>query len=416
MEISPVISARMLSAAAVLRFAWDLEAFTASDAMADTGLTRSTVIGLCDELIERGWLVELADARVHGSHYRKGRPARRYAFAAHRAAVVGVDAGVHTVTTQVCDLRGARLAHVRDDLVGDSPTAEERITAIDSSVEHALSTAGLTRADVECVVVGVPAPTDAQGVSPAGSDGFWRKMNPDLCAHFDSQGLTALVENDANLAAIAEGAMGDGVGIDSFITILAGERIGAGFVVDGRLLRGARGGAGESHPLDQIAGVGNADGIGALAREWALEARASGKLPSTSALMKLAEDEVTAMAVFQLAEKGDPTASEILGRLAERLARISAVLSGFLDVDRIIVAGGIAESLGPLLERASAQLRDLSHLQPPVLIASGLGTEVVTLGAIRRGITWVKEGLPSLISESPLGSRAPDQGTHTATG
>lgn len=402
MEISSVVSARMLSAAAVLRFAWDLDAFTASDAMAETGLTRSTVIGLCDELIERGWLVELADARAHGSHYHKGRPARRYAFAARRTVVVGVDAGAHTVTTQVCDLRGARLAHVRDDLVGDDPTAEERIEAIDRSVERALSTAGLTRADVECVVVGVPAPTDAHGVSPDGRDGFWRTMNPDLRAHLGAQGLTALVENDANLAAIAEGAVGDGVGIESFIALLAGERIGAGFVVDGRLLRGARGGAGESHPLDHITGVGCTDGIGALAREWALDARASGKLPATSALMQLADDDVTALAVFQLAEKDDPTASEILGRLAERLARISAVLGGFLDVERIIVAGGIADSLGPLLARASAQLGELSDLQPPALVASGLGTEVVVLGAVRRGIAWVKEALPSLISESAL--------------
>ncbi|MCU1442685.1 MAG: hypothetical protein JWQ59_835 [Cryobacterium sp.] len=52
-------------------------AFTASDLMSTTGLTRSTVIGVCDELVRVGWLNELGDARAVGD-YQKGRPARRY--------------------------------------------------------------------------------------------------------------------------------------------------------------------------------------------------------------------------------------------------------------------------------------------------------------------------------------------------
>lgn len=406
MDESVAVPARMLSAAAVLRFAWDLDAFTASEAMAHTGLTRSTVIGLCDELIDRNWLVELADARLEGANYRKGRPARRYQLAVGRAAVVGIDAGVHSITTRVCDFRGTRLSQRRDVLAGDRPTAAERVAAIDLSIEHALSAARVARGDVACVVVGVPAPTDARGISPKDHSDFWRRMNPDLRGHLACQGLTALVENDANLAAIAEGAVGHGVGVGSFLTLLATERFGAGFVIDGRLLRGAHGGAGESHPFDLIEGVGSAEGVAALAREWALTARASGRLDSTSALMRLADDDVTAMSVFEVAQQGDRAALEIVERLADRLARISATLSGLLDVERIIFAGGVAPSLAQLLELAAPTLARLSHLAPPLLVASELGPEVVTVGAVHRGIEWVKDGLPSLIAESPVAAES----------
>src|SRR3954469_21907039 len=83
---------RAINAWRVLEEAWDLGAFTATDVMAATGLTRSTVIGVCDELVDKGWLALLDDARAFGD-YRKGRPARRYALRAEAAYVVGVDAG-----------------------------------------------------------------------------------------------------------------------------------------------------------------------------------------------------------------------------------------------------------------------------------------------------------------------------------
>ena len=70
---------RRANAGRVLEFAWSVGPFTASDAMDATGLTRSTVIGVCDELIGLGWLDELVDARAVGA-YTKGRPARRYAL------------------------------------------------------------------------------------------------------------------------------------------------------------------------------------------------------------------------------------------------------------------------------------------------------------------------------------------------
>ncbi len=401
MNFSSATSPKLVNAVAVLGFAWDREAFTASDAMVATGLTRSTVIGLCDELLELGWLTELADSRADGTQYLKGRPARRYALSASRAVVIGIDAGIHTVTTQVADLQGRVLSHASRSLIGPWPTASERVDAIEQGIENGLAEAGVTAAEVLCVVVGVPAPTDAQGNSPEGPNGFWRRMNPDLRARLDTYGWTTIIENDANLAAIGEGAVGAGVGFDCFITLLAGERFGSGCVVDGRLLRGSHGGAGESHPMALIDGVGEADGIGETARQWARQARDAGDIPADSALMQIPRDALNAEAVFRAADQGDPTALEIIGRISERLARICAVMGGLLDVDRIILAGGVAKSLDVLLEHTARRLSELMQLRPPELVASDLGSEVVTVGAVMRALAWGKDNLRTLVAESP---------------
>ena len=96
---------RRVNARRVLEFAWRTGAFTASDVMTATGLTRSTVIVVCDELVRQGWLAELGDARAVGD-YTKGRPARRYALRDLAGVVVGIDAGYEHIAATVADLRG----------------------------------------------------------------------------------------------------------------------------------------------------------------------------------------------------------------------------------------------------------------------------------------------------------------------
>ena len=75
--ISPAASVRRASLDGVLSYAWETGVFTASDAMRAVGLTRSTTIDVIEELVVRGLLRELPNARAVGD-YQKGRPARRF--------------------------------------------------------------------------------------------------------------------------------------------------------------------------------------------------------------------------------------------------------------------------------------------------------------------------------------------------
>lgn len=380
----PLHLVRTLNAGRLLQYAWGADAFTASDAIEETGLTRSTVLSVCTYLVELGWLQELDDARAAGE-YSLGRPARRYAFRPDAGALVGIDSGECRVTARVTDLRGTELSRESREIGAELDTSANRLLLTEAAVDAALATASVAAEQVLIIVLGVPAPTDAGGVSPEGADGFWVRMNPGLAERFARRGWRVIVENDANLAAIAEGAVGAGVGASSFVSLLAGERFGAGIIAGGVLVRGAHGGAGELHLLDYVEGVGSADGLARLARTWAEEARATGVLAGT-ALEAASEAED----VFAAARSGDTQALVITARLAFLLARVCVVVGGILDAERIIIGGAVAPAAAAILDDAALHLKELSHGQAPELIASPLGSEAVGLGAIHQGLAFVR--------------------------
>ena len=171
---------------------------------------------------------------------------------------------------------------------------------------------------------------------------------------------------------------------------MSGERFGAGYVVDGHLVRGKRGAAGELRLLALVEGVGSTHGIAALLREWALEMRASGAVDASSPLATTPKASLVAEIVFRAADAGDPAALQLIDRMAERLARICAVLGGLLDVERIVLSGAVAASLGLLLPRTALLLNELTHPPAPELIASPLGGGVVSIGAMTRALEIVR--------------------------
>lgn len=388
---------RRLNARRVLEHAWRCDAFTATDAMAATGLTRSTVIGVCDELVRQGWLAELDDARAFGT-YTKGRPARRYALRDRAALVVGVDAGFDHVSATVADLRGAPLARRGVAIPASGPEAiepradaEQRRTLARDAVRGALADAGADPSEVLAITVAVPAPVDRDGDSPA-DDWFWSTVNPGYAGLFRGAAPLVAVENDANLAAIAERAAehGEGRDVDSYISLIVGEGMGAGLMIDGRLVRGRRGSAGELRFLDHVDGVGSADGLALLARRWAVDAIRSG-LPAGSALGRLDPESLDESAVDRAAAAGDPAAIAIVERLAARLARICLVLGDLLDVDRVIAGGAAPTALPSVIERAAAILDASDDPSAPELRTSRLGEDCVTTGAIEHALDLLRE-------------------------
>lgn len=365
------------SAEVVLAYAFASGAFTATEAIAGTGLTRSTVLAACDELVQLGWLRALDDARAAGE-YRKGRPARRYALDDDAGVLVGVDAGQHRVSVAVADLRGVVRGRAAASLGDTGLDVAVRLGAVRDAVAEALADARVGADRVLVVVVGIPAPVDVRGASPR-DDGYWDRMNPGFGALLGYGRL--VVENDANLAALAERpSSGDA----SFAALLSGERFGAGIVVDGVLLRGARGGAGEMRVLDLVDGVGSPEGIGATAR--LLVAEAADRIPPGSLLAGRNGSE----RLFEAAALGDPVAVEVVDRLGDRLARVSVLLASLLDIDRVVVAGAIADAVGPVLDRARVHLADWDYDPVPELVASRLGADVVVLGAVARALDEVR--------------------------
>ncbi len=404
-EVSADLGTGRASVGAVLDFAWAAGEFTATEVMAGTSLTRSTAIDAMDTLLDAALLRELPNARAVGS-YRSGRPARRFALSPDLGVVVGIDAGDTHLAVTVADPLETTLVHHRIE-VDPTHSAEERRGTIISALGAALAEAGVPREDVLALCVGVAAPVDRNGISPPHPDGFWERTNPGLAEALRDWAPVVEIKNDAQLAAIAEGAVGAASGCRDYVALLASERFGGGVVVDGHVLHGAHGGVGEGVVFDHIIGVGSAFGLSYSVRNHAQAAVDAGEIDRDSAVGRIvAAERIDPRLVLTLAASGDEDAMLVTERVGATVARIVGVLGSMYDPARVIVCGAVAESVEPVLAAARRMLPGELHLPAPELLASELGAEVVSIGAVATARRAAREQAVPRLAEQRLRARA----------
>lgn len=400
-EVSTGLGTGRASVSAVLDFAWTAGEFTATEAMAGTSLTRSTTIDAIDTLVTAEVLRELPNARAIGD-YRSGRPARRFALAADLGVVMGIDAGDTHLAVTVADLLDRTLVHHRVE-VDPAQSADDRRATILQHLAAARDEAGVPAERVLAVCAGVAAPVNRDGISPPHPDGFWERTNPGLAEALRDWAPVVEVKNDAQLAAIAEGTLGVAVDCRDYVALLASERFGGGVVVDGHVLHGAHGGVGEGVVFDHIIGVGSAVGLRYALEEQARAAVAEGEAPADGALGRLVADgPADPRLVLTLAASGDPDALHVAERVGATLARVVGVLGSMYDPARVIICGAVAESIEPVLAAARRILPDELHLPAPEILASTLGAEVVSAGAIATARRAARERAVPRLAERRL--------------
>jgi predicted NBD/HSP70 family sugar kinase len=318
-----------------------------------TGLSRPTVDAVADGLIRLGRLEEVA---VPGP--RRGRPARTLAFRADAGYVAGLDIGEHKVRAAVADLAGEIVAENLHEL-----DAGELLPQVRRTAGAALKAAGVRREQLLSACVGCTGPMDPETghviFSSLFDNGF------DLAGALRrTLGPRVVVENDCNLAVIGDRWHGASRGIDDAICVLAGERMGAGILVDGRLVRGHAGAAGEMAFLGAYEVEHGAEGIASLVR------RLSGEAPE---------------AVFAAARAGDAAAIDAIERAIAGAGRAIVTLALVLNPEIVVIGGGVAEAGDVLLEPLRRQLARMARL-PPRIEASPLAARVVIVGAVRRAL------------------------------
>ncbi|TFB16353.1 ROK family protein [Microbacterium sp. 3H14] len=398
-EVSADLGTGRASVGAVLDFAWTAGEFTATEAMACTSLTRSTAIDAIDTLVGAAVLCELPNARAVGA-YRSGRPSRRFVLAPDLGVVIGVDAGDAHLAVTVADPLDRTLVHHRLEFT-PSQSADERRATILERLGDALTEAEVTPDRVLALCVGVAAPVNRDGVSPPHPDGFWERTNPGLAEALRDWAPIVQIKNDAQLAAIAEGTEGAAIGCRDYVALLASERFGGGVVVDGHVLHGAHGGVGEGVVFDHIVGVGSAFGLRYAVEDQVRAAVDEGEIAADSAVGRLvAADRIDPRLVLTLAASGDPDAELVTSRVGATVARIVGVLGSMYDPARVIVCGAVAESIEPVLTAARRILPEELHLPAPEILASTLGAEVVSRGAVATARRAAREyAVPRLAEE-----------------
>jgi predicted NBD/HSP70 family sugar kinase len=339
-----------------------------------------------------------------------GRPAQQVRFRAEAGHVVGIDIGPHKILAAVADLAGTVLAQSRGD-VGEAYHGPELVGIVESMVDRALAQTGLTRQTIIAVVVGTPGIVSSGRVVLKPSVAGWsdRELAEELAPLFS---CPVLVENDVNLAVLAERWRGVREPVNTLVVVHWGARLGAGLMIGGQLHRGASASAGEVGFVDVADspspgpgpdGLGPFEasvGTGAIAR-LAHQAvrRRRGPL---QARLAASVDPLDVSAVFQCAAEGDPVALSVVDEIGARFARGVAPLFLLLDPDLVVIGGGVSLG-GPVLLAAVERHVRLRTLVPPRLVLSSLGQTSVALGAVRLALDDLEKRLfsPSALASAP---------------
>ena len=353
-----------------------------------TGLTRATVSSLTAELIDLGLVRELG---IDADH-RRGRPATLLELDGAHVVTLGVELNVGYISILARDL-GSRPVFQRHVVVDVDRYRDpsDLIGILAAEMSDAIAAVEADGRRASGITVAVPGVVDAErGVVRFAPNLGWRGV-PLLAELQRSIGdaIELGLDNEANLGVLAEYRAGALAGTPNLIYILAERGVGGGLMVDGKLLRGTSGAAGEMghttiQPVDGLpCGCGSKGcwetliGLPALLRRT-LPATA-GSLPSQHQL-DLPEQVA---AVVQAVEAGDEVARRGLDEFAHWVGLGIANLIDLFDPDAVILAGTLHD-LAPLIMpavRASAAANSLpDSLQHCRVEASSLGFSAAALG------------------------------------
>ena len=360
----------------VLQLLWRERQLSRADIARRKDLSRSTVSIIVEELLALGLVREVGAGESRG-----GRRPIVLQFDDDAAVILGIDLGASHVSATLTNLRGAVLAweHQRHPVRDDPPGA---LALMERLAERCLTAWGGSRRRLLGIGVAVPSPVD-----PEHPDLLNTVVIPRWKGVPVGQGLRrrfkvpVLIDNDANLGALAERWWGAGQGIDDFAYIKLATGIGAGFCVDGKVYRGSSGIAGESgHITIDAAGAPCGCGLrGCLVTTVgapALLARAR-ELLAEHPGSPLAGREFGITVLEDAALAGDPLALQVVREAAEQLGRAVAGLLNLMNPEVVIIGGGLAR-LGDLLLEPLRQV-----VRTRTLTASVAGSRIVTsqLGA-----------------------------------
>ena len=224
---------------AVLRLIWQERRISRAEIAQRANLSRSTVSDVVGELLPTGLITEVGIGESRG-----GRRPIILEFRDDAAVILGVEMGAAHVGVALTDLRGRVLSwHSREHLVRTDPEGTRAL--VSDLCDDCLAAAAAGRPLVG-IGVALPSPVDPSQpdhLSDVIMPAWGGRLGLDPLS--DRLGAPLMVDNDANLGALAEHWWGAGRGIDDFAYIKVATGVGCGYVIGGEVYRGATGVAGE---------------------------------------------------------------------------------------------------------------------------------------------------------------------------
>lgn len=304
----------------------------------------------------------------------------------------GVDLGGTKIQVVVTGRGGKVLGAARLNTPRGGPEVVAREIAV--AVGEAATTAGVRVRELAGVGIGAPGSIDAAAgiVQTANNVDGWEEpypLGPELSKRL---GVPVAIGNDVTVATDAERRFGAGRGVRSMLGVFWGTGIGAGIVLDGRVVRG-RGSAGElGHMCFKPGGrrctCGLRGCVEAYAGRAALEQRARREARTRKTALfeiqqKRGRETLTSGVWLRAVEAGDALALELLGDAVQALGVAVGSAVSLLDVERVVVGGGLTERLGaPWIARVEKVARRHTFFKPPpAYVPAELGDAGGAIGA-----------------------------------
>ncbi|WP_395110851.1 ROK family protein [Actinomadura sp. SCN-SB] len=361
-----------------------------------TGLSKVTASQLLSRLEERG-LVEITGEQAGG----RGPNAALYGVVPSSAYVAGLEVGPDGVVCGVADITGRIIAQVTVDPNG----AGDPVKLVHNAVVKACRSAKVALGRLNAFVIGSPGVVDPRTGDvkfafdlPAWHEGVLAALRTDLRR-------PVTIENDANLAAVAERAYGAARGVDDFALMWLDRGLGLSIMLGGRLHRGRSGGAGEIGYLP-VPGAPLPRGIGrpkegeegvTESSTWGILALAGGygSLVGADAVRELAHahgvHEPTAIECVRAAAAAEERGGAFLDELANRISYGVTSVNIVLDPGLVVLSGQLGRAGGrPLAGRIERAVGLASPTRPEVVVTEVEGNPVLR-GALHAALVQARD-------------------------
>ncbi|MHB8507369.1 MAG: ROK family protein [Candidatus Dormibacteria bacterium] len=352
-----------------------------------SALAKPTVCAIVDNLLTEGLVIQLEPAP---SQPRAGRPSRMLAFNNDAGAFAGLEFGANTTRVSIADGVGKLLHTEAVPTITRDPERSVRETA--KLLRKVMGDAGLDPGHLRAVGVAVAGLVEADtGICVLASNLGWSDV-PLRAMVEAALGTPTVVVNRTAAATWAEGREGAAAGHSSYVWVYTGTGIGAGVVVDGALISGTSGFAGEiGHcpvvPEGELCRCGNRGCLETVAGLRAITAAASEAYETHKTNARHGRRKFDGEAVARLAAEGDATAVGILEAAGEALGWGIAYLVNILNPSLVVIGGPLSRAganyLGAV--QGSAARHTLAAEKVPV-VPTTLGGLASLTGAVHMAI------------------------------
>lgn len=301
---------------------------------------------------------------------------------------IGVDVGGTKVAYGLFDRQHSligRSVSPSQPLLSFEGMAKSMVSQIDKLIEEA----NISKEEVFGIGIGLPGQILPMAGRLATAPNLRNWTNAPVRDYFSKlSGLPVSIGNDANVAALAEYRMGAGRGSTNMAYVTISTGVGCGLILEGRLYRGSYSAAGE---LGHMFVTDVNDVPCGCGRSSCVEALSSGTGMTNYAVAHMREDSYLSQYLRPDARKieagvreGDAFSTEILDRCAEGLARALYNLYTLLNLDRVVIGGGVSNIGDLLLDRVKERfykMAPLAYEYPMDIVMSELGGDVGIIGA-----------------------------------